>query len=148
MKSFSRSKTRYVKNCLSCGVEFITARHDTKTCGATCRQRFARSGGTIMCEESDDIKCESDAKPGYIYLIGGDTGYLKIGLSVNPAQRVQQLQYSSPVELRVLATVYVGNMWEAEKLLHEKYAGKRMWGEWFDVGYTEAIEAMLLCVKN
>lgn len=138
--------------CIICEEEFF-GRIDAKTCGPACRQRLHRlSDEPIMCESQDEaiiceeaIKCES---PGHVYAIGADTGAVKLGFSIHPEKRVKEIQHMSPIALRLLATLWVPDMREAERLLHEKYAHRRMWGEWFDITHSEAIEGLLLLCVN
>lgn len=73
-----------------------------------------------------------NAKSKKTYLMrDSNTGYTKIGMSVNPRQRECTLQSEKPTItlFRVCDTL-------VEKELHSRYAVKRVRGEWFDL--TEA----------
>lgn len=72
-------------------------------------------------------------RPERVYLIGSpDSPLVKIGWSDNPERRLRDLQAGSPVLLQLLAVFEGGHLIEAE--LHRRFAGKRMHGEWFDLG--------------
>lgn len=58
-------------------------------------------------------------------------GYYKIGFSKNPLERVRQLQTGCPFRLHLVGTVTAPQT--AEFALHNKYADKRMHGEWFQL---------------
>lgn len=56
----------------------------------------------------------------------------KIGLSVNPIGREQQLSRTkSPIKYRILAVYKVDNMNRVEKMLHNILDSRRVEGEWF-----------------
>lgn len=69
-------------------------------------------------------------------------GYIKIGFSVNPKAREKTLQSEEP-EIELL------EKWPAsmvdEMVLHQRYAAKRIRGEWFkiDAGDIAIIESLL-----
>lgn len=63
------------------------------------------------------------------YFIGGDTGPIKIGHSVDVASRLKALRLSSPMWLRVFATCAGGEPREAA--YHQQFAAHRLHGEWF-----------------
>lgn len=70
---------------------------------------------------------------GYVYVTGtgrpGDP--VKIGWSVSPGRRIQELQTGSPNQLLMLAT-HSGPP-ELEKFLHDQFASQRSHGEWFSL---------------
>lgn len=66
----------------------------------------------------------------WVYFIqSGDDGPVKIGVAIDPADRLATLQQGNPTPLRLLA-VYRGFPFE-ERQLHEEFAGERLTGEWF-----------------
>lgn len=65
-----------------------------------------------------------------LYFIGSAGGPIKIGISVDPAKRVRQLQTGYPYELKVFATVRGGCLLEPE--YHARFAAHRLQGEWFN----------------
>lgn len=75
----------------------------------------------------------TDPRREQVYLIGSpDSPVVKIGCSTDPKRRLRNLQSGSPAPLRLLATFEGGYV--AEKELHRRFAGRRVHGEWFDLG--------------
>ena len=71
-------------------------------------------------------------KPGCVYVILAEkTGLYKIGHTDNPDRRLKQLQRNSPDILDYAITISTDDALTKEKRLHEKYADKRVNGEWF-----------------
>lgn len=70
-------------------------------------------------------------KPGYVYLIHSDTGHYKIGWSVEPRKRLKIFSVEMPIQIRLLHYFYAEDALLAERLLHERFAEKRVSGEWF-----------------
>lgn len=67
---------------------------------------------------------------GRIYLIQGEPGTpVKIGFSDTPKSRRRTLQTASPYPLRILCVI-PGNR-RLEKVMHERFRGARIKGEWF-----------------
>lgn len=64
----------------------------------------------------------------YFIQVGGD-GPIKIGVAVDPVQRLQALQVGHPEQLRIIATIPGGLSREAE--IHRKLSAYRKAGEWF-----------------
>jgi hypothetical protein len=65
------------------------------------------------------------------------TGYHKIGRSKDPKYRERTLQADAPeIEMVFCFEGYVNQ----EKRLHEKYAEKRVRGEWFDLSENDLID--------
>ena len=80
------------------------------------------------------------SKEGYIYLgelydvLGRtmDINDKKIGLSINPVSRENQLNRTkSPVGYRVVTSYKVDDMYKVEKMLHSILDSRRTFGEWF-----------------
>lgn len=65
-----------------------------------------------------------------VYFVGTKDGPVKIGLTNDPATRLQHLQTSSPDELLLLAVVPAGR--SLERAYHSCFAGYRIRGEWFE----------------
>lgn len=81
-------------------------------------------------------------KPGYVYLAVGDKGFHKIGKARTPKNRLSSLKKGGIVEyVCVIKTDdYSGLEWE----LHEQFADKRVFSEWFrldaeDVEYIKSL---------
>ena len=71
----------------------------------------------------------SRAGKGFVYVVSGEGGLLKIGWSSNPERRLKELQVASPHSLKFLKT-WPGSM-EEEKALHRLLMDHRVHGEWF-----------------
>jgi hypothetical protein len=70
----------------------------------------------------------------HLYAISFEGRFIKFGIAVNPAQRLNELQVASPLELRLLAYVEVENTTvalETEKVVHLALARFHVRGEWF-----------------
>jgi len=102
------------------------------TCAANC---------IAMREEENKPKVNNlkRANPkrdlSFIYLMrDASTGYIKIGRSKDPKYRESTLQSQKPtIEL---ITFWQGSI-NTEKQLHEKYADKRIRGEWFSLSKSD-----------
>ena len=75
----------------------------------------------------------------FVYFISGG-GLIKIGVTINPKQRLSALQIGSPLPLCLLAVMPGGPSLEAD--LHKRFQGLRVHGEWFhpDSLLTDFIE--------
>lgn len=56
-------------------------------------------------------------------------GLIKIGFAIDPQKRLAEIQRMSPATLQILATIEGDRKREAE--LHQRFAGLRIYGEWF-----------------
>jgi predicted flap endonuclease-1-like 5' DNA nuclease len=84
---------------------------------------------------------EKDAKPtikqpvdksGYIYLIHGvGTKWYKIGQSINPEVRREELGTQGPFKYAQVWAFTVNDMDAVEDFLHRHFAHRRVEGEWF-----------------
>lgn len=76
-------------------------------------------------------------KSGYIYLILGENGRYKIGMSKHPKKRVNYLSLAS-CEKHTLVTYYkTDDMIGEEKRLHDIFSDKRLHSEWFDLSKSD-----------
>jgi hypothetical protein len=79
----------------------------------------------------------------FIYVIRGDHGLIKIGVSVNPSARLAQLRTASP---SALSFVYMGalrsNGYAVEGEVHRTLANYRQNGEWFTCPVDMAVAAI------
>ena len=85
----------------------------------------------------------------YVYFIGeGKNKPVKIGISMNPQDRLRALQTSNPEPLNILGMFY--GWIKEESMLHEKYADYRLNGEWFswNDGIENEINQLCLSVAN
>lgn len=69
---------------------------------------------------------------GYIYLLQCGE-FFKIGFSLTPRKRVQQLRTGSPHPIRLVHELRTSSYKQIEKQLHRKFAAKRGKGEWFQL---------------
>jgi hypothetical protein len=79
----------------------------------------------------------------FIYIISGNHGLIKIGVSSNPSARLAQLQTASAVPLTIayLAALRC-NGYAVEAAAHETLAGYRQNGEWFSCPVDMAVAAI------
>ncbi|WP_171987926.1 GIY-YIG nuclease family protein [Streptomyces sp. MP131-18] len=67
-------------------------------------------------------------------------GRVKIGRSENPQARLKVLRTGSPVALELLWSTRGGV--ELEAFLHDRFADRRVRGEWFDFSKVDALAAL------
>jgi hypothetical protein len=73
-------------------------------------------------------------KEGFVYLIkANETDRYKIGFSVNPFQRIKDLQKICPFPLSLLHLIKTDDMTGVEKHFHIMFDKYRVSGEWFDL---------------
>lgn len=72
---------------------------------------------------------ENDAIGKVYFIQDAETRAIKIGISVNPAGRLNQLQIGHPYQLVLLGTIPGSRQIEAE--LHVKFERHHLRGEWF-----------------
>ena len=85
--------------------------------------------------------------PGYVYLVQSPTGAYKIGRSQNPANRVRTFNVKLPFEIEYVCVIQTPRMKGLEKELHQRFAEKRIDGEWFrlsadDVDYIKSLAVL------
>jgi len=75
---------------------------------------------------------------GYVYLIGNPTfGWYKIGKSITPEIRVQNIGVLLPFKIEVVGIWKSENHSRLEKHLHQTYDDFRINGEWFRFSKTQ-----------
>lgn len=77
-----------------------------------------------------------------LYFISSTVG-LKIGVSDSILTRLATINTSSPHPCKVVLTLEVPNQKQVETQLHEALAGYRMNGEWFEVSFSKAFQALV-----
>lgn len=86
-------------------------------------------------ERRQKVSLNKAQDAGFVYVIyfrdSAGMPYYKIGLSSSFDSRMKAHQCSSPFELMVACTYYVGNMANEEQYLHSLFKEKRIRGEWF-----------------
>lgn len=73
----------------------------------------------------------------YVYGIAHPHGYVKIGYSKDPCERLKDHQVSTPYELWILIQLPVEDAEAVERQLHELLGDKNTRGEWFELGYRD-----------
>ena len=95
--------------------------------------------------KSISLSRASSSKPcsGYVYLLRGQ-GYYKIGLTKNVDRRIGEISPTVPFETEIVCIIATDDIHGTEAELHNKFADKRVKGEWFeladeDVNYISAL---------
>lgn len=83
-------------------------------------------------ERTDRKYINEPVRAGYIYVIRSGP-YFKIGRTNRIDRRMAQLGVQMPHPVEIVWTKHVTDMCTAERYLHERFAGKRLNGEWFDL---------------
>lgn len=79
----------------------------------------------------------------FVYVVSGDHGLVKIGISNSPLARLATLQTASPYRLRLaFSAPACGNAFEVEQAAHAILSAHRASGEWFAVSPDMAIAAL------
>jgi hypothetical protein len=73
----------------------------------------------------------------YVYAIGHPHGFVKIGRSKDPTQRLKDHQVSCPYDLWIVAQVPTDDSRAVENQLHERWSEKCVRGEWFELEYAD-----------
>lgn len=79
---------------------------------------------------------------GYVYLIHDDelSGRYKIGYTNHPRRRFKEFYTATSVKTKVVHVIETYDAPALERMLHQRYAGNRKKGEWFDLSATEVKE--------
>lgn len=80
----------------------------------------------------------------FVYFVqcGEAGGPIKIGVTQDVDQRLSRLQVGCPIELTLLASIYVDDGEKLEADLHRRFATSRIRGEWFEGTYAVRSAAM------
>lgn len=79
-------------------------------------------------------------KPGYVYAIKNpENGQVKIGIAINPTNRLNKLKYKINNLLEIVVCVYVDDMGLTEQELHTMFYHKKVMGEWFNLDGSDII---------
>ena len=89
-------------------------------------------------EKTVNIHDEPVDKPtrpeyGWVYLIGSNSGLVKIGVSNDAERRLVALQSSNADTLRLLGKLFTKDRYSIEREIHSAYDDKRIKGEWFEL---------------
>ena len=75
-----------------------------------------------------------------VYVIHGKgTGRYKIGCTINMKERLKGLQNGSPVDIEIISIHYTSEHYLLEKMLHQRFAHVRLYGEWFGLGAEDVL---------
>lgn len=87
---------------------------------------------------------------GHVYIIRSDEGPVKIGISIHPEKRIRSIGLASGRSIvQAFVSPEIPNPQQIEVLLFERFAAKRMVGEWFSIDFDEAVnEANNIGLKN
>lgn len=77
-----------------------------------------------------------------LYFISSDAG-IKIGISDSILSRLATINTSSPHPCKVVLALEVPNQKQVEDRLHEALAQHRKNGEWFEVSFAKAFQALV-----
>jgi hypothetical protein len=80
---------------------------------------------------------------GFVYLIQGSNAY-KIGRAKDPNNRIKTFNVRLPFEVEYLHLIETPDMYTLESQLHQRFASKRVNGEWFrldmqDIDYIKSL---------
>ena len=76
----------------------------------------------------------------YLYCIVSGNGLFKLGKTEKLKERVRQIKSGSPTQCALLFAEEYFDGDEIEKKYHEKYAKKRVRGEWFALSESDLLE--------
>lgn len=95
-------------------------------------------------QEAQIKEMRSSPKHGFVYLIQSPTGSYKIGRTKDPTDRMRTFSVKLPFEVDYVCTIETADMYALERELHQRYASKRINGEWFmlDSGDVAAIQGV------
>lgn len=86
------------------------------------------------------ISPDRPTMPGFVYLIQSPTTAYKIGRTKNPRNRMKTFGIQLPFEVEYVCLIETNDMIGLEKELHERYANKRVNGEWFELSPHDVAE--------
>lgn len=84
----------------------------------------------------------------YVYVIGPKKGSQKIGISIIPDRRLQNLQSCSPQELHIHYLLERDDTHAVERRAHRILKAQRQHGEWFNASVARAISAVKRAVEE
>lgn len=79
----------------------------------------------------------------HIYAMLANDGRVKIGTSKDVSERVMSIEHSKEVKVMdVFKTEMCSNPFTVEKLCHDLFGEKRVFGEWFSIDFDEAVDGI------
>lgn len=86
---------------------------------------------------------------GDVYLVKmKGLNYYKIGVTKNIENRIKSLQNGNPIEIQLIKSIPVADMYAKENYLHSKYDYANMKNEWFEFNLSEVEEIIDYLSKN
>ena len=82
-----------------------------------------------------------------VYLIRGNNGKYKIGISKNPKERIRALQTGNSEQLKIIETYESENAGTIEFALHAQYSHVKKTGEWFDLSISDEVNFIKNCQR-
>lgn len=85
------------------------------------------------------------SRPIFVYVIGVESGPVKVGISNAPRARLSSIQTGCPYPLSLLHEQAFSSRDEAareERIFHDVHRDVRLVGEWFDMPADLAIESI------
>lgn len=96
----------------------------------TIRHRVEEGVSNYLVAESEKRVATQSEDHSLVYFIASESGPIKIGIANNPENRLKTLQTAHHERLRILATREGG--FKQEYAYHQRFARKRLAGEWFE----------------
>lgn len=129
-------------------------------CVESITERYMERGGNRV-EEIIDVyfigrsgqpyfgkKCKSKPTPPKdLYVVQRPDGAVKIGVSKNVTQRIQDLERSGGHSLKLLCVIEGGGF-ELEEALHRQFAAQRKIGEWFQLSADQIGELVTVAQER
>ena len=87
----------------------------------------------------------------FVYIIGREEGPVKVGISRNPAGRLDQIKAGCPFEIDVICQASMPDRSAAfaiEYAFHSSNSDRRLSGEWFEMDWESAADAVDVFVAN
>jgi len=83
-----------------------------------------------------------------VYLIEHEHGYIKLGRSTNPVQRLASLNTATPYEIHLTGFIKTNDAVELEAELHGRYEQYQKSGEWYNLPTYEKMHLIAICDLN
>lgn len=104
---------------------------DMERYAQACQQEIERRVSKSL--KAQAAKVVKPGRAGYVYLIQSSTGAYKIGKTKNPQDRIRTFAIKLPFEVEYVCLIPTTDMAELETRLHQRFADKRVNGEWFNL---------------
>ena len=105
---------------------------------------------TYIENNNNDFQCNSHGKDyenGYVYLVVGENGKYKIGVSKNPSKRISELKLNSCENHRFEFYQKVKSPYDVEAKLHDHFKQKRSHSEWFSLDKEDVLKIKRYLLK-